>query len=143
MLMSVKFLRDCVIGIFVALFFSTLPVYSGASSASDRKLARAFSQGHTEFFIRVKATIRASLPTDYDGIRHQKFLVELSTGQTLLIAHNIDLASPVRRLRVGEKILIYGEYIWNAEGGLLHRTHDDPDFLLPHGWIRYQGRKYQ
>jgi len=141
--MSHKSLPVCVVGFLVAFSFLSSPVQSAAPSASDRKLARAFSQGRTEFFIRVKATIRASLPADYDGIRHQKFLVELSTGQTLLIAHNIDLASPVRRLRVGEKILIYGEYIWSPEGGLLHRTHDDPDFLLPHGWIRYQGRKYQ
>ena len=112
-------------------------------SAIDRKLARAFKQGHTEFFIRVRASVIASLPADYEGIRHQKFLVELGTGQTLLIAHNIDLSSPVRRLRIGETILIYGEYIWSAEGGLLHRTHDDPDNVLPHGWIRYRGRKYQ
>jgi hypothetical protein len=112
-------------------------------SASDRRLARAFSQGQSEFFVRVRATVLASLPSDHEGIRHQKFLIELSTGQTLLVAHNIDLAPPVRRLRVGETILIYGEYIWNADGGLLHRTHDDPDFLFPHGWIRYRGRKYQ
>jgi hypothetical protein len=113
------------------------------ASPSDRTLARAFRQGRSEFFVRVQATVIASLPTDYEGVPHQKFLVELSTGQTLLIAHNLSLASPVRRLRVGNSILIYGEYIWNEEGGLLHRTHDDPEFLLPHGWIRYQGRKYQ
>lgn len=124
-------------------WIQTDQVAAAPPSASDRKLARAFAQGRSEFFIRVKATVRASLATDYEGIPHQKFIVELSTGQTLLIAHNLELASPIRRLRVGETILIYGEYIWNAEGGLLHRTHDDPDFLLPHGWIRYQGRKYQ
>lgn len=116
---------------------------SAPPSASDRRLARAYQLGQSEFFVRVRATVLATLPYDYEGIRHQKFLVELSTGQTLLVAHNIDLAGPVRRLRAGETILIYGEYVWNAEGGLIHRTHDDPDFLHPHGWIRYQGRRYQ
>lgn len=114
-----------------------------SASASDRKLARAYDRGQSEFFIRFAATVKASLPTDYDGIRHQKFIVELKTGQTLLIAHNIDLSSPVRRLRVGERITIHGEYIWNDEGGLIHRTHDDTDGTLPNGWIRYKGKRYR
>jgi hypothetical protein len=117
--------------------------HAAPASASDRKLARAYDRGQSEFFIRFAATVKASLPTDYDGIRHQKFIVELKTGQTLLIAHNIDLSSPVRRLRVGERIIIHGEYIWNDEGGLIHRTHDDTDGTLPDGWIRYKGKRYR
>lgn len=123
----------------------TLPpvAHTAPASASDRKMARAYDRGKSEFFIRFTATVKASLPTDYDGIRHQKFIVELKTGQTLLIAHNIDLSSPIKRLRVGERIIIHGEYIWNDEGGLIHRTHDDTGGTLPDGWIRYKGKRYR
>ena len=124
--------------------FSLPPVaHTAPASASDRKLARAYDRGQSEFFIRFTATVKASLATDYEGIPHQKFIVELKTGQTLLIAHNIDLSSPIKRLRVGERIIIHGEYIWNDEGGLIHRTHDDTDGTLPNGWIRYKGKRYR
>jgi len=42
--------------------------------------------------------------------RHQRFIVELSSGRTVLIAHNIDLAPRVRSLKVGDTVSFYGEY---------------------------------
>jgi hypothetical protein len=38
----------------------------------------------------------AILPDDTKGRRHQRFIIRLAAGQTLLVAHNIDLAPPHR-----------------------------------------------
>jgi len=70
-----------------------------------------------------------------EGDRHQRFILRLSSGQTLLIVHNLDLAprAPVER---GSRATVRGEYEWNEQGGVIHWTHHDPDGRRPGGWIR-------
>jgi hypothetical protein len=67
----------------------------------------------------------------------------LSSGKTLLIAHNIDLAPRVVGLREGDNLSFGGEYEWNPEGGVIHWTHSDPIKRHPSGWIRHHGVVYQ
>lgn len=45
---------------------------------------------------------------DTNGSRHQRFLLALDAGHTLLVAHNIDLAPRVPELRSGDQ--------WRAPG---------------------------
>jgi hypothetical protein len=37
----------------------------------------------------------------------------------------------------------FGEYEWNAKGGVVHWTHHDPQGLHENGWLKHQGRLYQ
>ena len=83
------------------------------------------------------------LADDNDGSRHQRFIVRLSSGRTLLIAHNIDLAPRVPSIRVGDQVFFNGEYEWNDRGGVIHWTHRDPRNQHPAGWIEYKGKRYQ
>jgi hypothetical protein len=83
------------------------------------------------------------LPDDNHGSRHQKFLVEIEGGQTLLIAHNIDLALRINRLQVGDKVQFRGEYSYNPKGGVVHWTHLDPRNMHEAGWIKHHGIMYQ
>jgi hypothetical protein len=53
------------------------------------------------------------LADDNDGSRHQRFILEVGGGRTLLIAHNIDLAPRVTGLKVGDTVEFHGEYEWN------------------------------
>lgn len=82
------------------------------------------------------------LPDDKYGPKHQRFIVQLDSGQKLLIAHNIDLAPKVDDLQVGAAILFNGEYEWNNKGGVVHWTHRDPSGSHPGGWLIFGNRKY-
>lgn len=83
------------------------------------------------------------LSDDNEGSRHQRFIVELSPGRTLLVAHNIDLAPRVQSIRTGDTVAFYGEYEWNDRGGVIHWTHRDPRGRHSDGWIEHNGRRYQ
>lgn len=112
-------------------------------SASDRKLARAFRKGKSGFHIKCKGRVERKLSDDLIGSRHQRFIVRLDSGQTLLIAHNIDLSRKVRRLRINDRVKIRGEYIWNSQGGLMHYTHRDTNGEGFNGWIKHRGKTYR
>jgi Protein of unknown function (DUF3465) len=83
------------------------------------------------------------LPDDSDGSRHQRFIIRADDGNTLLIAHNIDLAPRLEGLRVGERLRIAGELVWNPRGGTVHWTHRDPQGRHAPGYIEWRGRRYQ
>jgi hypothetical protein len=90
-----------------------------------------------------RGVVRRILSDDYEGSRHQRFVVALDSGQTLLIVHNIDLAPRVAGLREADPVSFKGVYEWNAEGGVIHWTHHDPNGRHVAGWIRYNGKVYQ
>ena len=109
----------------------------------DRKLRWAFRNHVSEIQVTCKGVVVAKLPDDVFDIRHQRFLIELKSGQTLLIVHNIDLVKRVKPLRVRDEVIVRGEYIWNEKGGLIHYTHRDPAGVHPTGWIKHRGKVYR
>jgi len=88
-------------------------------------------------------TVIRLLSDDNQGIRHQKFILKQSSGRTLLIVHNIDLAPKIYSLQKGELVEFCGEYVNNSKGGLIHWTHHDPQRQHIAGWLKYKGIKYQ
>lgn len=125
--------------------WSQSPVQSAeihAISKRDKKLAWAFKNKVSEIRVTCSGKVIVKLPDDTADIRHQKFVIKLESGQTLLIAHNIDLVKRVKKLRLGDKIIVRGEYIWNEKGGLIHYTHRDPAGIQPSGWIKHRGVLY-
>ncbi len=93
--------------------------------------------------VKAQGSVIKLLPDDNEGIRHQRFIVRLSSGQTVLIAHNVDLAPRVSALRPGDDISFSGVYEWNERGGIVHWTHRDPEGRHPAGWIRHNGQLFQ
>lgn len=83
------------------------------------------------------------LADDTNGLEHQKFLVKVASGQTLLFAHNIDLAERINEIAVGDTISFRGEYVYNPKGGVVHWTHHDPSGRHPAGWIKLNGKTYE
>ncbi|MEQ1557988.1 MAG: DUF3465 domain-containing protein [Methyloglobulus sp.] len=105
-------------------------------------LKEAFENQQSNFQVKQTGRIVKILKKDNSGSRHQRFIVELTSGQKLLIAHNSDLAAEVDGLKEGEMISFYGEYEWNNKGGVVHWTHHDPRGSHPGGWLLYNNRKY-
>ena len=86
-------------------------------------------------------TVIRLLSDDNKGSRHQRFIIKESSGRTLLIAHNIDLAPKIYSLKKGGLIKFCGEYENNAKGGVVHWTHHDPQKRHTDGWLEYNGKK--
>ncbi|MCH9828811.1 MAG: DUF3465 domain-containing protein [Gammaproteobacteria bacterium] len=116
---------------------------SGPKLASDRVLADAYADQLSDLQVQGGGTVIAVLPDDNKGSRHQRFVLRLESGQTLLIAHNIDLAPRIERLREGDFITFSGEYEWNPEGGVVHWTHRDPAGRHADGWLQRAGQIYR
>ena len=91
--------------------------------------------------VRVDGRVIKLLTDDNQGSRHQRFIIDIDPGLTILIAHNIDLAPRVP-LRLREKIEIFGQYEWNEKGGVIHWTHKDPNGTHAEGWIKYKDKLY-
>jgi len=109
----------------------------------QRALLEAIESRATRTQVEGEGIVAKVLPDDHEGDRHQRFIVRLPTGQTLLIAHNIDIAPRVERLREGDSISFSGEYEWNTRGGVVHWTHHDPTGTHTAGYIKHTGDIYQ
>ncbi|MGB5717249.1 MAG: DUF3465 domain-containing protein, partial [Gammaproteobacteria bacterium] len=82
------------------------------------------------------------LKDDNEGSRHQRFILELADGHSVLIAHNIDLAERIP-VRQGLSVILRGRYEWNDRGGVIHWTHHDPEGRESGGWIMVDGTRYE
>lgn len=108
-----------------------------------RRLARAFAERQSGFMVTLEGEVTKILADDHEGSRHQRFLVRIEGGdQTLLVAHNIDLAERVPAAP-GDRIRLRGQYEWNDLGGVLHWTHHDPAGRHPGGFIEADGRRFE
>jgi Protein of unknown function (DUF3465) len=106
-------------------------------------LQNAYRNRASNIQVLIQGRVVSVLSDDNNGSRHQRFVVALANSQTLLIAHNIDIAPRVSGLRVGDQLYIYGEYEWNSQGGVLHWTHHDPNRRHVDGWIERNGVIFQ
>jgi hypothetical protein len=114
-----------------------IPSQQGGTSASSAdQVSAAFENRQSNVQVQGSGAVTRMLPDDNDGSRHQRFIIQLRSGQTVLVAHNIDLAERVAPLEVGDRVEFCGEYEWNEKGGVLHWTHRDPQHRHVDGWIR-------
>ena len=120
-----------------------IPVSDSAGS-SDDILARLFEERGARDSVQVQGSgiVKKLLPDDNEGSRHQRFIIQLANGQTLLVSHNIDLAERIQTLKPGDRVEFNGEYEWNRQGGVIHWTHRDPDGSHSPGWIKHRGLTY-
>lgn len=105
----------------------------GDSSALT-SVDQAWRNRQSKVWVEVEGEVDRLLRDDLDGSRHQRFIVRIPSGMTILIAHNIDLESRVAVAK-GDQIRVRGLYEWNEKGGLIHWTHRDPKGRIEGGWI--------
>lgn len=116
---------------------------SSLQTQDDEKIQQAFQEQRSNIQVQSRGLIKAILRDDNNGSRHQKIILELSTGQTVLVAHNIDLAPRIENLKQGEIVEFKGEYEYSPQGGVIHWTHHDPQNKHVGGWLKYKGQIYQ
>lgn len=106
-------------------------------------IAAAWANRQSGVAVEGRGTVEKLLGDDSLGDRHQRFILRLASGQTVLVAHNIDLAPRLEPLAVGDTVQFRGEYEWNDKGGIVHWTHHDPQGQHPGGWLKHDGRTFQ
>ena len=136
----------------ISTFIIIVAVCVAFSSGCDRathqavdstSITRAFEKRARDVQVEGEGIVSRILPDDREGSPHQRFIVRLASGQTVLIQHNIELAPRLDGLEEGDAITFFGEYIWNSQGGSVHWTHHDPAGRHIEGWIKHKGRTYQ
>ena len=123
--------------------FDTVDRVASLRSAGDDVFASAFRNRTSGIQVSGEGITTKILADDNDGSRHQRFILKLPSGQTLLVAHNIDLAPRISSLREGDSVEFNGVYEWNSRGGIVHWTHHDPEGRHEAGWLRHGGKSYQ
>ena len=109
----------------------------------NARIVEAFENRQYDVQVRGEGTVTRVLSDDNDDSRHQRFVLEIAPGQTILVAHNIDLAPRVAVISVGDRVEFYGVYEWNERGGVIHWTHHDPRGQHVGGWLKHRGQTYQ
>lgn len=117
------------------------PSAKPSSTSGERALADAIASRKENVAVEASGRVVKLLPDDREGDRHQRLLVEVAGGSTVLIAHNIDVGKRVD-VREGQTIQFKGDYIWNDRGGVVHWTHHDPAKRHADGWIRVDGATF-
>lgn len=122
---------------------SLSPAATPGISADNAAVQGAFERRAENVELTATGAVDRVL-SDQDGPSgpHERFIVRLpDVGMTVLVEHNLSIAPRVPVV-VGEPVVVHGEYVWNAQGGLLHFTHHDPDRSHEGGYIVYAGRRY-
>ena len=111
--------------------------------ATDAGLVeQAYAERRSGVWVEVDGRVTRLLADDNEGSRHQRFIIALDSGHTVLVAHNIDLASRVP-LQQDSSVRLRGRYEWNDRGGVIHWTHHDPDGSSAGGWVRHGDTVYR
>lgn len=131
----------------LVVFYERFDWFFGQTSADQtqgvERLKQAYEDRIDNLQIEGSGMVKTLLADDTKGSRHQRFILDLPTGQTILISHNIDLAPRIDNLRKGDEVGFFGEYEWNDRGGLIHWTHHDPDKKHVDGWLKHNGRVFR
>jgi len=146
---------NIIVYLLISFIFIKVPAEAATDSAAIKHqqavlvntsnwiLKQAFLNNTSGLQVQGRGTVGRLLSDDVSGDRHQRFILRLANKQTLLIAHNIDIAPRLVGLKSGDTVTFYGQNEWNSKGGLIHWTHHDPDGNHVTGWLRYRGKIYQ
>lgn len=92
--------------------------------------------------VQLRGVVRNVLPDEREAPRRQRLTLELSSGRTLLVTHDLEASERVPAA-VGDALELRGRYEWTNRGGLVSGTHTSPDEGGAEGWIRHAGTDFR
>jgi Protein of unknown function (DUF3465) len=113
----------------------------GRDQPDDQGLHKDIANGQSGAEVTFDATV-ISDPVESGG--HERFEVKTTTGDTLEVDHNTDLAQSVP-LHKGDQVVIHGQlYIDPGPRYGVHCTHAATSSGCPDsGWIEYKSNYYE
>ncbi|MFT5674197.1 MAG: hypothetical protein ACI808_000104, partial [Paraglaciecola sp.] len=103
-----------------------IQIYFPGSTSHGQQVASVFENLQSDIQVSGVGSIARVLSGNIQGSRHQRFILNVSRVQTILVAHNIDLPPRIDSLCKGDTVEFYGGYGCNSKGGVLHWIHHDP-----------------
>jgi len=124
-----------------ALYFAwqSRPGYS--IEPGIQAVQEAYQYRQTGLMVEVTGSVARLLRPAPEEPELQKFVLRLSNGQSILVVHRAGADSRVPA-RVNDNVLVRGEYVWTETGGTIRNTERDLSTQRRHGWIEYQGERY-
>jgi hypothetical protein len=111
------------------------------STPDDAAVVSDFQNHRSQLEVTADGTvIRLFADRASNSGTHEQFIIRLRGEElTVEIEHNITIGARVP-VALGDQVIVHGEYIWNAEGGLIHFTHHDPQGTHEGGYIIDNGK---
>ena len=100
-----------------------------------------FGRASSGTWVDVRGRVVQLLSDDDGGDWHQRLIIDAGGKQTLLVAHNLDVADRVP-VSLGDRLSVRGIFEWNDLGGLVHWTHRDPMGIEDGGYIEHRNKLY-
>jgi hypothetical protein len=125
------------------LIAAWLVACGGSAQADDAAIVADFQSHRSNVEVTADGTVVRLLPdrTSSTGT-HEQFIIKLASQDlTVEIEHNFSIAARVP-VAEGDHVIVHGEYIWTAKGGLIHFTHHDPQGTHEGGYIVDNGKTY-
>ena len=125
------------------LVVAWLVACGGSAQADDAAIVADFQNHRSNLEVTADGTVVRLLPdrTSSTGT-HEQFIIKLTSQDlTVEIEHNISIAARVP-VAQGDHVIVHGEYVWTAKGGLIHFTHRDPQGTHEGGYIEDNGKTY-
>lgn len=114
-----------------------------ADDGGAARIAELYAEQADDVRVAGFGWVSRLLSDDLEGDRHQRFVLELDNGMTVLVAHNIDVAPRLDGLAVGDEVGFAGDYVYTQEGGTIHWTHRSDTPNHAGGWLEWDGRRYE
>jgi len=101
----------------------------------------AFQYRKTDIMAEVSGDVVRILALSREEPSAQQFVIRLDNGQNILVVHSRRAGGEVP-LSIGSRVTVRGQYQWSETGGIMRYTYYDPTPRRRHGWIDYQGERY-
>lgn len=129
----------------LAVVFSVvwLAACGGSAQPDDAAIVTDFHNHQSNLEVTADGTVVRLLADRSSSTgTHEQFIIKLASGDlTVEVEHNISIARRVP-VKEGDQVIVHGEYVWNAQGGLIHFTHHDPQGTHEGGYIVDGGTTY-